>query len=105
MIRLQRCSDCGTAQYPARAVCVACLSDALAWEETEALAGTVLARTVLHHSNEARFRPALPLSVGLVRLDAGPVAVCFIGRHEPGETVRVRSRLDEAGMEVLEASG
>lgn len=103
MIQLQRCTECGTAQYPARAVCVACLSDALVWEETEALRGTVLARTVLHHSNEARFHPALPLAVGLVRLDAGPVAVSFVGEHGPGEVVRVRARVDETARTVLEA--
>lgn len=104
MIRLQRCTECGTAQYPARAVCVACLSDALAWEEADALAGTVVARTVLHHSNEARFRAALPLAVGLVRLDAGPVALCFVGEQRVGEAVQVRVRVDDAGAEMLEAS-
>lgn len=103
MIRLQRCTECGTAQYPARAVCVACLSDALAWEETEALPGTVLARAVLHHSNEAGFHAALPLAIALVRLDAGPVAVCFVGERVPGEAVRVRARVDDAGRLVLEA--
>ena len=77
MIRLQRCADCGAAQYPPREVCGACLSDRLDWETADCLPGRVLARTVLHHSNEPRFRPRLPLTVGLVQFDAGPVAVCF----------------------------
>ncbi len=58
---------------------------------------------VLHHSNEARFRAALPLALGLVRLDAGPVAVCFVGERGPGEAVSVRARVDEADVTVLEA--
>ena len=44
-----------------------CLSDRLAWEGADAAAGVLLARTVLHHSNEERFRPMLPFGVGLVR--------------------------------------
>jgi len=104
MIRLQRCAACGAAQYPPREICVACLSDTLAWETTDSLPGRVLARTVLHHSNEPRFRPRLPLAIGLVQLDAGPVAVCFLGEREPGDTVSVRACDDETGNPLLEAS-
>ena len=45
---------------------------------TDAEGGEVLAATALHHSHEAAFRDALPLRVGLVRLDAGPTVVCFL---------------------------
>jgi uncharacterized OB-fold protein len=101
MIRLQRCVDCGSAQYPSRDVCAACLSDRLAWESADSLLGRVLARTRLHHSNEAHFRPRLPLTVGLVRFDAGPVAVCFlIGTAAPGDAVQVRVGTDD----LLEAA-
>jgi len=91
MIRLQRCVACGVAQYPSREICVACLSDRLAWETADSLPGCVLARTRLHHSNEPRFRPHLPLTVGLVQFDAGPVAVCFLAETAaPGDSVQVR---------------
>jgi uncharacterized OB-fold protein len=101
MIRLQRCVDCGIAQYPSREVCVACLSDRLAWESADSLPGRVLARTCLHHSNEAYFRPRLPLTVGLVRFDAGPAAVCFLtGTAAPGDAVQVRIGVDD----LLEAA-
>ncbi len=103
MIRLQRCADCGAAQYPGREVCGMCLSDRLEWETADALPARVLARAVLHHSNEERFRARLPLAVGLVRLDAGPVAICFVGEAAPGDDVRVRGRLDDAGSVVLDA--
>ena len=91
MIRLQRCAACGAAQYPPREFCGACLSDDVAWQEAETLPARVLARTRLHHSHEPRVRPRLPLTLGLVRFDAGPVAVCFLGDDTaPGDAIRVR---------------
>ena len=91
MIRLQRCMACRVAQYPPREICGACLSDRLEWESAESLPGRVLARTKLHHSNEARFRSRLPLTCGLVQFDAGPVAVCFLAETSlPGDEARVR---------------
>ncbi len=101
MIRLQRCEDCGAAQYPPREVCAACLSDRLAWRSADSLPGRVLAYTQLHHSNEPRFRPRLPLTVGLVQFEAGPVAVCFLAAAAaPGDTVQVRTGADD----LLEAA-
>jgi len=95
VIRLQRCAACGAVQYPPREFCGACLSDALAWEEAESLPARVLARTRLHHSNEPGFRPRLPLTLGLVRFDAGPIAVCFLGEGAtPGDAVWVRFGAD-----------
>jgi uncharacterized OB-fold protein len=101
MIRLQRCVDCGAAQYPSREVCGACLSDRLTWETADSLPGRVLARTQLHHSNEPSFRPRLPLTVGLVQFDAGPVAVCFLAQTaSPGDPVQMRVGADD----LLEAA-
>ena len=95
MIRLQRCEDCGRAQYPPREVCGTCLSDRLVWDSAEAMPARVLARTVLHHSNEPGFRARLPLSCGLVRFDAGPVAVCLLtDAAAPADAVLVRCDAD-----------
>ena len=76
---LQRCTACGAFQYPPREVCATCLSDRLDGDPSADTHGEVLARTLLHHSFEPRFRAQLPIAVGLVRFDAGPVAVCFLG--------------------------
>jgi hypothetical protein len=55
----------------------------------------------LHHSNEPRFRARLPLCVGLVKFDAGPVAVCFLSESAAsGDTVQVRIGPDD----LLEAA-
>ena len=91
MIRLQRCADCGAAQYPPREFCGACLSDRIAWETAASLPARVLARIRLHHSNEPGFRGYLPLTCGLVQFDRGPVAVCFLAETAmPGDRVSVR---------------
>jgi uncharacterized OB-fold protein len=91
MIRLQRCTDCGVARYPASEFCTACLSDATVWESADSLPARVVGRTRLHHSNEPGWRARLPLTCGLVRLDADPVAICFLTETaEPGDIVRVR---------------
>jgi uncharacterized OB-fold protein len=101
VIRLQRCADCGSAQYPPRELCAACLSDRLNWESASSLPALVLARTRLHHSNEPRFRTRLPLTVGLVQFDAGPGAVCFLAAtNTPGDAVQVRIGADD----LLEAT-
>ncbi|HTW70427.1 MAG TPA: zinc ribbon domain-containing protein [Acetobacteraceae bacterium] len=95
MIRLQRCADCGRAQYPPREVCGTCLSEMLHWDSADFLPGRVLARTVLHHSNEPAMRPHLPLTIGLVQFDAGPVAVCLLADTIlPGHAVQVRLNAD-----------
>jgi uncharacterized OB-fold protein len=104
-LALQRCVDCRAAQYPPLEICARCLSDRLTWDAANDWPGQVIARTVLHNSFELRFRPRLPIAIGLVRFDAGPVAVCFIGAGiSPGERVKIRERVDEAGALVLEAS-
>jgi uncharacterized OB-fold protein len=101
MIKLQRCVDCGAAQYPPREICGACLSDQLVWETADSFPAQVLACTCVHHSNEPRFRDRLPLTVGLVKFAAGPVAVCFLTvSATPGNTVQVRIGPDD----LLEAA-
>jgi uncharacterized protein len=94
MMRLQCCATCGTAQYPAREFCGACLSDRMEWQSAESMPAQVLARTVLHHSNEPQFRARLPLTLGLVRFEAGPVAVCFLADAVVGDAVRITAGAD-----------
>jgi uncharacterized OB-fold protein len=104
-MRLQRCTACGMVQYPPRELCVACLADALEWRTTDAETGEVLAVTLLHHSHDPSFNVQLPIRVGLVRLDAGPTAVCFLADNcAAGMRVNVVARPDHANRIVLSAS-
>lgn len=104
-LALQHCTACGATQYPPRELCAACLADQLEWRVTDAAGGEVLANTVLHHSHEAAFQDALPLRVGLVRLDPGPTVVCFLAEGcDAGTRVRITARNDAAGHAVLAAT-
>ncbi len=104
-LALQYCTACGATQYPPRELCVACLSDQLEWRVIDAAGGEVLASTVLHHSHERSFRDASPLRVGLVRLDLGATAVCFLAEGcDAGTHVRITVCNDAAGRPVLTAT-
>jgi len=98
---LQQCRDCGAVQYPPREACQSCLSVRLVWKQ-QPDNGELLARTVLHHSNDLFFRERLPWRLGLVKLACGPTVVAHL--HESAEKrVRVRAMLDRAGQAVLAA--
>ena len=98
---LQQCKDCGIVQYPPREACQSCLSTKVFWK-LQPDGGELLARTVLHHSNDLFFRERLPWRLGLVKLDCGPTVVAHL--HEAADRkVRVRAMLDRAGQAVLAA--
>jgi uncharacterized OB-fold protein len=100
-VALQHCDACGVGQYPPSELCHACLSDRLGWSVAAAEPGELLAAAVLHHS----FEPAtvLPRPVGLVRLQGGITAVCFVAEGTLPGPVTVTARADEAGRAVLSA--
>ena len=104
-MKLQHCIACDAVQYPPRELCVACLADTLEVRETDAESGELLAVTLLHRSHDPAFSSRLPICIGLVRLDAGPSAVCFLTDGcGAGTRVRVVSQTDHAGRIVLSAS-
>jgi uncharacterized OB-fold protein len=79
-LALQRCTACGTMQYPPRELCANCLADTLEWRVSDDAPGEVMANTVLHHSHEPAFGAMLPMRVGLVRLDGCDRGVFSNGR-------------------------
>jgi NAD(P)-dependent dehydrogenase (short-subunit alcohol dehydrogenase family)/uncharacterized OB-fold protein len=101
-LELPVCEDCRRVQYPLRERCGACLSDRLRWAPVEP-SGTLLASTKIRHSNEPYFQARRPIPIGSVALDAGPVAICFLGRgcDTPGRRVRIVNQLDRAGEGIL----
>jgi uncharacterized OB-fold protein len=102
---LQRCTACGTVQYPPRELCCRCLADALEWRISDQEPGELVATTTLHHSHDTLFRSRLPLHVGLVRLDAGPTAVCFLVEGcAAGTRVMVGADTDDTDRAVLTAT-
>ncbi len=101
-LMLQVCADCNAVQYPAREVCRRCLSGELKWEAVDP-AGKLLSHTLVHVSNEETFRKRLPLSIGSVKLDCGPVVLAFLqqGAQKTGTRVAVKVETDESGRGIL----
>jgi uncharacterized OB-fold protein len=100
---LQRCGQCGAAQYPPRDACHRCLSVELAWT-VQTGAGRLISETTLFHSHLAQFKHLLPLRIGLVHLSCGPVALAHVEKWVPAAPaeVEVSMRLQD-GYAVLVA--
>lgn len=97
---LPRCTACGSVQYPPRDYCGQCLSPAI--EYTQVSGGGELAATaMLHKSADPRFQQLLPLHIGSVRLDAGPVLLVFLIDHTCRKGDRVHVRVTTDGMQGL----
>jgi uncharacterized OB-fold protein len=99
------CQICKRVDYPLRELCANCLSERLEWQPIDPC-GRALAVTTLHRSNLSCFRPQLPLRVGSIKLDAGPVVLAFVDdtRVHAGARVRLRTRMDDGGAAVLVAA-
>lgn len=100
-ILIQRCGQCAHANYPARAVCGACLSDDLTASEDSGL-GVLLAVARLNRSLEPAFAPHLPLRIGTVKLEAGPHVLAFLADDaRVGRPVRLESSANVSGEAVF----
>jgi NAD(P)-dependent dehydrogenase (short-subunit alcohol dehydrogenase family)/uncharacterized OB-fold protein len=99
---LQVCRDCGTVQYPPREVCHRCLSAKVDWK-LQSGSGELISATTLYHSHNEFFRERLPLRLGMIRLDSGPVVITHLHGDVPSVPTRVRVgvRLDRAGHAAL----
>jgi uncharacterized OB-fold protein len=100
---LQKCRQCGAVQYPPRDACHRCLSVELQWSEQRG-AVRLISETTLFHSHLEQFEGQLPLRVGLVHLQCGPVALAYVENAVPKAPadVEVSMRLQD-GYAVLVA--
>jgi uncharacterized OB-fold protein len=101
---LQVCRKCGAVQYPPREACHRCLSVLLDWKLQDG-GGELISETTLFHSHDEFFRAYLPLRLGMVRLDSGPIAIVYLHSQVPSAPARVNVdvRLDQASQAVLVA--
>lgn len=100
---LQQCNQCGAVQYPPRDACHRCLSVELHWT-VQPGAGRLISETTLFHSHLAQFNDRLPLRIGLIHLQCGPVALAHVEKSVPAAPadVEVSMQLQE-GYAVLVA--
>lgn len=102
VFRLPRCTACGQVQYPPQDFCRRCLGAQVSWEQVSE-EGAVLSWTILHVSQEPFFQDKLPLNLGLIKLDCGPVLAAYLGAaaRTSGCRVGVSGRLDRSGRAVF----
>lgn len=96
------CNACQTVQYPPREICMQCLNHELQWQAIDPY-GELIALSQLNASTEAFFREHLPWSIGMVKLDCGPLLYAHLSSSvgQKGDRVRVLSKLDKSGHAVL----
>lgn len=72
VLRIQRCTACGAAQFPPRALCGRCHAPAPPrWEEASGR-GVIASHTTVHRPPSAAFREEVPYMLALVTLQEGP---------------------------------
>ena len=92
-LMLQRCGDCGGWVYYPRALCPACHSDRLAWEQASG-EGIIHSYTVCHRPAGPAFAGDVPYVVALIDLAEGPRMITTLVTGDPdsvriGQAVRV----------------
>lgn len=74
VLALQRCQVCGHFQHPPYATCVQCVATDLRFEPVRG-EGAIYAYTIMYHTGDTRFAPAVPYACIIVELDDAPGAV------------------------------
>jgi uncharacterized OB-fold protein len=70
-VRLQKCGQCGTHQYPPESFCYECGAPELSWVSVTG-EGTVYSFIVVHQLYHQAFKDFLPYTVAIVQMDEGP---------------------------------
>ena len=84
---LQRCGACGVLRHRPRAVCPACLSGEVSYEQASGR-GTVHTFTVTHQNQAPPFRGFTPYVLAYVELEEGPRVLTNVVDCDP-DAVRV----------------
>lgn len=100
---LPRCAACGTFAWPMPEACANCLSPDIGASEGPQGA-VLLSETTAQVPADPYFRERAPWRVGLVQMDAGPVALVHLHPAPlAGDRLRLTLMLDRAGQAVLHA--
>jgi uncharacterized OB-fold protein len=73
VLALQRCQACRRFQHPPYPTCVTCMAIDLAFEPVGG-AGSIYTYTIMYHTGDRRFAPAVPYASIIVELDDAPGA-------------------------------
>jgi short-subunit dehydrogenase/uncharacterized OB-fold protein len=99
---LPACAGCGAHLWPMHEVCPHCLGPV--GLRPAPSGGRLISATLAEVPADSYFRERAPWRVGLVQMDAGPVALAHLHpAPAPGSRVRLTLMLDRAGQAVLHA--
>jgi len=103
-IRVQRCSQCGTHQYPPETFCYECGAQDVSWVPVKG-EGTLYSFIVVHQLYHKAFKAFLPYTVAIVQMDEGPrMLSAMLGLKRPvriGERVKPCIRKADDGKAFL----
>jgi hypothetical protein len=94
------CSNAeGVAQFNTRGATHAINACLSSWN------GRLISETTSFHSHLPQFKDRLPLRIGLVHLDNGPIALAYVEKSVPAAPAEVHltAQLDETGYATLVA--
>lgn len=79
-LALPHCPACGAFHYPRREACPFCFAvpEAPMGEAEASPHGAILTTTRLHVTLDPAFAAHLPLAIGSVAMDAGPVVIAYL---------------------------
>jgi uncharacterized protein len=79
---IQRCADCGAAQFYPRAFCTHCSGSKVQWSRASGR-GTLASFTIVHRAVSQAYAAEAPYVVALVRLEEGPMMMSNVvgGSH------------------------
>jgi uncharacterized OB-fold protein len=102
VLSLQRCQACGHFQHPPYATCVRCMAIDLRFEPVSGR-GAIYAYTIMYHTGDQRFAPAVPYASIIVELDDAPGALLAANLLESPYTEAKVGRRVEVLFERLNA--
>ena len=100
VLALQRCQSCGHFQHPPYATCVNCVSIDLQFEPVSGK-GSIYAYTIMYHTGDRRFAPAVPYASIIVELDDAPGALLAANLFDAPYTAAKVGRRVEVVFERL----
>ncbi|HOO89604.1 MAG TPA: Zn-ribbon domain-containing OB-fold protein [Syntrophales bacterium] len=83
LLRLQKCTECGTVRWPPSFICPRCHSQTTEWI-TSTGRGLIYTFTVNHVAFDEAFQEDLPYVVAVVALEEGPHLLTNIVGCDPG---------------------
>src|SRR5262245_61520654 len=102
VLKLQRCQSCGHFQHPPYATCVSCMGIDLKFEPVSGK-GAIYAYTIMYHTGDKRFAPAVPYASIVGEPDDRPGALRAANPRDAEATQTTVGRRVEVIFQTMNA--